>query len=1378
MRWLAETIRIEIPIEAKDNTGAGVRSAQQKLMGLERDMQRMQQTFSRLFGRNQSANIDVGIHDNASDALANIEGHAEQIDHTSVIVDTEANDTASQAMSDVSDSVSALDGESATVEADMDDSATDPLNDVADAVSALNGTSATVGAQTDDGASGPLADIQDAASALDGTSVVIDATVNDQASPVLADLASQAGGAAQSGIGSAAGAVQSGAHSLVGGLGKAAAFAGIALGVGDAINTFRSFESEMSRVEAISGATSGEMEMLTAKAKEMGATTMFTATNAAEAFSYMGMAGWKSGQMMEGIEPIMNLAAASGLDLGRTSDIVTDALTAFGLAAEDTGMFTDVLAAAATNSNTNVDMLGESFKYVAPVAGAMGYSVQDTAVALGIMANAGIKSSMAGTTLRRALTNLASPSTEAAAAMEKYGISLTDSEGNMKSLGDVMTNIRESLGGLDEAEQAAAASTLFGTTAMAGMLAIINATDSDLQSLTDSIYNSEGAASRMMETMMDNLGGSMTLLSSAFEAVQDVLGERLSNYLRPVVDGLTAEMPKIADSITETFDRIDEAFNTDGIQGVATEIGNIIGDIASSFGDAGSEAIEAASGFMSNLISSLGSEENSADIGGAAAKIITTLGENFLTLTGEAGVAAGNLLLGLVNGLNEEGAGERIGEAGKNLVTNLGNWFSEHGSEFGEAAGNLVAGLATNLAENSGEIISAGIDIMSGLGQGIIRGGAVLIGELPNIAGNLIEGIVNNIPKVLEAGKAIGLALADGIKSAASAIDEAIHFISHYGEVSDETKEFVEDNASSVQTAMQSLLDSGWAEGEGIDMSLAGTEGSAANFISEWAKAGMTVEEVAKAVDEAMVPGADSAQLGVMQNAESVYGALTNAAADLVQAEQDAAAAEAEMASNVEDTGSAMDDAAESATGYSEELQAAVDAASEGLEGTGLEESAANMAEGFEAAKEEVSSMADEVEGIGESVTEAFDGLGEIGGDTLSEILGSEDMAATAEQISSAMNTAAEGISTAFSTMGPAVSESMTSISESATSAGEALTAIQEAATSASEGVATAIQGISDSFSQLGELGSIEGGSVAGQMLTGITETLSQVNEQITEAFAEPIEAEATVSVTVSPGEEVSGIESVTSGIETSLTEAFATPAEVEATVNVTVSPGEADPTPAKTDFDAKAQETFNTPAQVNATVDVVNVSLGAVSGLEAAYAAFAAQAQAAFSVPVSVTGTVNVTTSANVSGGAAQSAEGRFVDGPLLSWVGEDGPEYIIPVGDKRTSRGMELWMQAGEALGAFDEGGFPAFADGGYVGGSSPSPDYSGYISSGSGGGGGGASPEVIISMSPNFTVNSSGDGKETADEIRRMMLNMTDDIAAEMGRRLKEAYANMPR
>ncbi len=303
------------------------------------------------------------------------------------------------------------------------------------------------------------------------------------------------------------------------------------------------FQEQMSTVKSISNASAEDMAKLSQKAKEMGATTAFTAAEAGEAMEYMAMAGWKTGDMLGGIEGIMNLAAASGEELGSVSDIVTDALTAFGLSASDAGHFSDVLAQASSNANTNVSMMGSTFQKVAPVAGALGYSVEDMSLGIGLMANASIKAEVAGTSLKTALANMAKPTKQQAAYMDKYGISLTKTDGTMKSFGEVVENLRGSLGGLSEQEQIAAATAIFGKESFAGMLAIVNASEQDYNKLTEAVYNCDGVAKRMAETKLDNLNGSITLAKSAFDALQVELGELL-------LPTLTEGVKKFTDIIT------------------------------------------------------------------------------------------------------------------------------------------------------------------------------------------------------------------------------------------------------------------------------------------------------------------------------------------------------------------------------------------------------------------------------------------------------------------------------------------------------------------------------------------------------------------------------------------------------------------------------------------------------------------------------------------------------------------------------------------------------------------------------------------------------------------------------------------------------------
>ncbi len=318
-----------------------------------------------------------------------------------------------------------------------------------------------------------------------------------------------------------------------------------------AVKTASDFDSSMSNVQAISGATADEMEKLREKAREMGEKTKFSAQEAGDAMSYMAMAGWKTEDMLNGIEGIMNLAAASGEDLATTSDIVTDALTAFGMSASESGNLADIMAAASSNANTNVSLLGESFKYVAPLFGAMNYSAEDATTALGLMANAGIKGSQAGTSLKNAIANMVKPTDAMATVMDKYKLSLTNTDGSMKSFSEVMEMLRKKMGGLSETEQAAAASTLFGKEAMAGMLSIINAAPEDYEKLTKAVSDADGMSKKMADTMNDNLAGQVTILKSQLQELAISIGELLMPYIRKAV--------KVIQDIVNKFNGMGEA---------------------------------------------------------------------------------------------------------------------------------------------------------------------------------------------------------------------------------------------------------------------------------------------------------------------------------------------------------------------------------------------------------------------------------------------------------------------------------------------------------------------------------------------------------------------------------------------------------------------------------------------------------------------------------------------------------------------------------------------------------------------------------------------------------------------------------------------------
>ena len=330
-----------------------------------------------------------------------------------------------------------------------------------------------------------------------------------------------------------AGKKMMGVTTVIGGVGVAA------------VKTAADFDSAMSQVVAVSGATGKDFDALRNKAREMGAKTKFSATEAAEAMNYMAMAGWKTEDMLDGIEGVMNLAAASGEDLATTSDIVTDALTAFGLSAKDSGHFADILAAASSNANTNVSMMGETFKYCAPIAGALGFSAEDTAEAIGLMANAGIKSSQAGTALRTIMNNLAGDVKISGKAIGDVTIATNNADGSMRDLSDILADCRSAFGNLTESEKAQAAESLVGKNAMSGFLALMNAGQGDIDKLSSAIDNCDGSAEKMAMTMQDNLAGQLTILKSQLQELAISFGDILMPAIRSIVSKLQGFVDKL-----------------------------------------------------------------------------------------------------------------------------------------------------------------------------------------------------------------------------------------------------------------------------------------------------------------------------------------------------------------------------------------------------------------------------------------------------------------------------------------------------------------------------------------------------------------------------------------------------------------------------------------------------------------------------------------------------------------------------------------------------------------------------------------------------------------------------------------------------------------
>lgn len=472
----------------------------------------------------------------------------------------------------------------------------------------------------------------------------------------------------------------------------AVAFGG--LGAGASIKGFAEFEQGMKNVQAVSGATTIQMQQLTDKAREMGRTTAFTSTDAAKALEYMGMAGWKTDDMISGLPGILNLAAAGSVDLGVASDIVTDGLTAMGLTAKDTDKYVDVMAATITNSNTSVELMGETMKYVGSVGGALGVKMSDLSLAIGLMGNASIKGSQAGTALRSGLTRLIKPPKEAASALEKYGIEVKKTENGSLDLVGTMNELRTKLGGLDATTKGSALAMIFGQEAMAGWAAIVNASEQDFNKLSNAIENSSGKAKEVADIKLESLNGQFELLKSAVDDVKLSLGERLAPYTKDFVKWLISKMPEIGDSVVKAVDSI--TTNIPKITNVLKDLLPIISGLVASFITfkvmmSGMSIITTIVPIISNVVSAI-----ALFAGGAG-----TLAESMLLIMGPIGWIT--LGIGLLVGAfvlayqKSETFRNKINELGQQVMGFLGpvitfikDKLMELGSKFMDLIGKLA----------------------------------------------------------------------------------------------------------------------------------------------------------------------------------------------------------------------------------------------------------------------------------------------------------------------------------------------------------------------------------------------------------------------------------------------------------------------------------------------------------------------------------------------------------------------------------------------------------------------------------------------------------------------------------------------------------------
>lgn len=558
-----------------------------------------------------------------------------------------------------------------------------------------------------------------------------------------------------SGIDSAISGIEKKCSSIASGLGKAGAAASLAIttpivAIGkDIYDAGTAFYSQMSRVEAISGATAEEMTALTAAAIEMGSTTSFTASEAGEALEYMAMAGWKSEDMLAGLAPIMDLAAASGEDLGSVSDIVTDALTAFGLSAEDAAHFSDVLAATATNANTDVGMMGYTFQQVGALAGAMGYEIDDVAVAIGIMANAGIKGEKAGTQLRAIIANMVDPTEDMAIAMEELGLSLTSSTGEVLPFSDVIGQLRTAFAGLSEEEKAMYAATIAGKEGMAGLLALINASDEDIAKLTESIENCEGATEEMAATILDNAAGDVTIFKSAVEGLEITLWGLVEGPFRKIVQTAT--------SWVDSFRLMDSATQTTilKVAGLAAATGPALIALGGIVG-----AVGKLIPLMSALVSPIGIVAAGMALFAVASIDATNeIGKGFEKLSKKLKTSLSNINKRISSSMKT--ISSRMPALTKSISTGLGEIVPEAMN----TALLVVTGFADTIADNASGLAEIGKTIVTSVVGGFSANMPQLIPAVARMVVNIGSALVRNIPSLLSSVGELVKSIGSGLRN-------------------------------------------------------------------------------------------------------------------------------------------------------------------------------------------------------------------------------------------------------------------------------------------------------------------------------------------------------------------------------------------------------------------------------------------------------------------------------------------------------------------------------------------------------------------------------------------------------------------------------------
>lgn len=823
-----------------------------------------------------------------------------------------------------------------------------------------------------------------------------------------------------------------------------------------AVDTGMDFESAMSDLAGTAGInkSSEAYAQYAEAARNVGATTNKTATEAAQALKYMSLAGWDTQESISALDDMVKLSSASGEDLAKTSDLVTDSMGALGLTMTDYGGYMDMVARADSAANYSSSQFMETMIGAGGAARVLGVNLNELGTAAGILANNGTKGAEAGTALNSMFARM-SGNAKAKETMADLGIQLYDTEGKFLGLENVLGQVNTALDGFgdDTAGRNQAMKDLFGTNYM-----------SEAQYLLDSIGEG-GAWDKLSENLenakqgVDDAGNAFDVLDERYKTATDTLQGDLDilksatqdfgiEIYNNLVGGQGTGIRGAVQEITDSMNNLKEAFKVDGLTGLAQQIGTEVGNIATELQTTGPQAIEAATNFATELVKSIGSEDNSESIGNAAASIITSVGEGFLNYTAEFGTAAGNLLMGLGQGLVEQGTADKLAEGLKGVVTNMGSWFKDNGAEFGETAGNLVSSLVGALAENSGDLLVGGIEIVEGLAKGLISGAVVLASNAPQIVSDLLNGILDAIPRFFDAGVAVVSAIIDGIGSLGMQAGKALV-----------------DALTMTDTApeMEEVFDPGVLDtyGEHVD-----------------------------AVNEKMIELANGTDLGPLTT-ELLEGQTT---IEQVMADMESKAGDIEYFEDADDIAgymnimkSAMDELGisyeqaqevveESSNGISEATKQAMESAKDGLEsGTSTD----GMTEQFEQLKQEAQSTGQEIQtALSPDMTTS------LSPDALSGLLTSID-AGTIDGVVQTLNTTMTTMQTTVTTAATAVQTSITTMSTTVnTTITTDFTAVQttvETTMTASQTAAeTAASGIVAAFA------SIDLGGIASNMMAGL----------------------------------------------------------------------------------------------------------------------------------------------------------------------------------------------------------------------------------------------------------------------------------------------------